>query len=145
MLWSSDYYKKKKRIDIEIIGKIINCSSQVGVVGSYGSVIYSGSKFAVRGITQSVAKELASQGITVNCYAPGQVDTPLLRSIAHKLGKQAGKDDEFGIKICSEGIALNRLSKPEDVANGVAFLASSDSDYMTGQTLEIDGGGMQFH
>ncbi|MCF0118404.1 MAG: SDR family oxidoreductase, partial [Limosilactobacillus mucosae] len=105
---------------------------------------YSASKFAIRGITQVTARELAEEGTTVNAYAPGIVKTPMMMDIAHQVGKNAGKSDEWGMQTFAKDIALKRLSEPEDVANAVAFLAGPDSDYITGQTLEVDGG-MQFH
>lgn len=106
--------------------------------------LYSGTKFAVRGLTQVAARDLAEENITVNAYAPGIVKTPMMFDIAHQVGQNAGKDDEWGMQTFAKDIALKRLSEPEDVAAGVAFLAGPDSDYMTGQTLEVDGG-MQFH
>lgn len=125
-------------------GKIINATSQAGVVGNPNLTLYSGTKFAIRGITQTTARDLASAGITVNAFAPGIVKTPMMMDIAHKVGQNAGKDDEWGMKQFSKDIALERLAEPEDIAAGVAFLAGKDSDYMTGQTLILDGG-MQFH
>ena len=125
-------------------GKIINATSQAGVVGNPNLTVYSRSKFAIRGITQVVARELAEEGTTVNAFAPGIVKTPMMYDIAHKVGQNAGKDDEWGMQTFAKDIALKRLSEPEDVANAVAFLAGPDSDYITGQTLEVDGG-MQFH
>ena len=125
-------------------GKIINATSQAGVVGNPNLTVYSSSKFAIRGITQVTARELAEEGTTVNAYAPGIVKTPMMMDIAHQVGKNAGKSDEWGMQTFAKDIALKRLSEPEDVANAVAFLAGPDSDYITGQTLEVDGG-MQFH
>lgn len=125
-------------------GKIISATSQAGVVGNPNLALYSGTKFAIRGVTQVAARDLAAEGITVNAYAPGIVKTPMMFDIAHKVGQNAGKDDEWGMQTFSKDIALGRLSEPEDVANGVAFLAGPDSNYITGQTLEVDGG-MQFH
>ncbi|MBS1005095.1 (S)-acetoin forming diacetyl reductase [Levilactobacillus brevis] len=125
-------------------GKIISATSQAGVVGNPNLALYSGTKFAIRGVTQVAARDLAAEGITVNAYAPGIVKTPMMFDIAHKVGQNAGKDDEWGMQAFSKDIALGRLSEPEDVANGVAFLAGPDSNYITGQTLEVDGG-MQFH
>ena len=125
-------------------GKIINASSQAGVVGNPELTLYSGTKFAVRGITQVTARDLAKDGITVNAFAPGIVKTPMMYDIAHKVGQNAGKDDEWGMQQFAKDITLQRLSKPEDVANVVSFLASPDSDYVTGQTILVDGG-MQFH
>lgn len=125
-------------------GKIINATSQAGVVGNPNLTVYGGSKFAVRGITQTLARDLAKDGITVNAYAPGIVKTPMMYSIAHEVGKNAGKDDEWGMQTFAKDITLQRLSEPEDVANAVSFLAGPDSDYITGQTIIVDCG-MQFH
>ncbi|WP_374285234.1 (S)-acetoin forming diacetyl reductase [Lactococcus sp.] len=125
-------------------GKIINATSQAGVVGNPNLMLYSSSKFAVRGMTQIAARDLAEEGITVNAYAPGIVKTPMMFDIAHQVGKNAGKDDEWGMNTFAKDIAMKRLSEPEDVANVVGFLASKDSDYITGQTIIVDGG-MQFH
>lgn len=125
-------------------GKIINATSQAGVVGNPNLALYSGTKFAIRGITQVAARDLAEEKITVNAYAPGIVKTPMMFDIAHQVGQNAGKSDEWGMETFSKNIALKRLSEPEDVANVVGFLAGPDSDYITGQTIIVDGG-MQFH
>ncbi|KAF0425226.1 (S)-acetoin forming diacetyl reductase [Pediococcus acidilactici] len=125
-------------------GKIINATSQAGVVGNPNLALYSGTKFAVRGITQVAARDLADKGITVNAYAPGIVKTPMMMDIAHQVGQNAGKDDEWGMQQFAKDITLKRLSEPEDVAAAVAFLAGPDSNYVTGQTIIVDGG-MQFH
>jgi meso-butanediol dehydrogenase/(S,S)-butanediol dehydrogenase/diacetyl reductase len=125
-------------------GKIINATSQAGVVGNPNLALYSGTKFAVRGITQVAARDLAEENITVNAYAPGIVKTPMMFDIAHQVGQNAGKDDEWGMQTFAKDIALKRLSEPEDVAAAVSFLAGPDSNYITGQTIEVDGG-MQFH
>lgn len=125
-------------------GKIINATSQAGVVGNPNLALYSGSKFAIRGITQSTARDLAPLDITVNAFAPGIVKTPMMMDIAHQVAQNANEDDEWGMKTFSKDIALGRLAESSDIANGVAFLAGKDSDYITGQTLELDGG-MQFH
>lgn len=125
-------------------GKIINATSQAGVVGNPNLTVYSSSKFAIRGITQVTARELAEEGTTVNAFAPVIVKTPMMYDIAHKVGQNAGKNDEWGMQTFANDIALKRLSEASDVANAVAFLAGPDSDYITGQTLEVDGG-MQFH
>lgn len=131
-----EQFTKKERKGDEIIGKIINASSQGGVVGAPNATLYSSSKFAIRGVTQVAARELAEKGITVNAYAPGIVETPMMKGIAEGAGTS--------MEAFATGVALQRLSKPEDVANAVSFLAGNDSDYITGQTLEVDGG-MQFH
>ena len=125
-------------------GKIINATSQAGVVGNPNLMLYSSSKFAVRGMTQIAARDLAEEGITVNAYAPGIVKTPMMFDIAHQVGKNAGIDDEWGMQTFAKDIAMKRLSEPADVANVVSFLAGPDSNYITGQTIIVDGG-MQFH
>ncbi|MDR3241222.1 MAG: (S)-acetoin forming diacetyl reductase [Lactobacillaceae bacterium] len=125
-------------------GKIINATSQAGVTGNANLTAYGSTKFAIRGITQTTAKELAAFGITVNAFAPGIVKTPMMWDIAHEVGQNAGKDDEWGMNTFAKDITLKRLSEPEDVANAVAFLAGSDSNYITGQTIVVDGG-MVFH
>ena len=84
--------------------------------------VYGGTKFAVRGITQTLARDLADSGITVNAYAPGIVKTPMMFDIAHEVGKNAGKDDEWGMQTFAKDITLKRLSEPEDVAAAVSFL-----------------------
>ncbi|WP_195852732.1 (S)-acetoin forming diacetyl reductase [Aerococcus sanguinicola] len=124
-------------------GKIINATSQTGVVGNPNLALYAGTKFAVRGITQTTARDLAEKNITVNCYAPGIVKTPMMFDIAHQVGKNAGKDDDWGMQQFAKDTPLGRLSEPEDVAAAVSFLAGPDSNYITGQTLIVDGG-MQF-
>lgn len=121
-------------------GKIINATSQAGVVGNPNLSLYSSTKFAVRGLTQVTARDLAERGITVNAFAPGIVKTPMMMDIAHNVGKNAGKSDEWGMEQFAKDIAMKRLSEPEEVASAVAFLAGPDSNYMTGQTLIVDGG-----
>lgn len=121
-------------------GKIINASSQAGQVGNPNLTVYGASKFAIRGVTQTTARELAKDHITVNAYCPGIVKTPMMNDIAQKVANNAGKPFEWGMEQFSKDIALGRLSEPEDVAACVAYLAGPDSDYMTGQSLLIDGG-----
>lgn len=79
----------------------------------------------------------------MNAYAPGIVKTPMMMDIAHQVGQDAGQDDEWGMQQFAKDITLKRLSEPEDVAATVAFLAGPDSNYVTGQTIIVDGG-MQF-
>lgn len=121
-------------------GKIINASSQAGQVGNPGLALYSSTKFAVRGVTQTGARDLAEKGITVNAYCPGIVKTPMMEDIAQKTADEAGKSYEWGMEQFAQHIALKRLSEPSDVAACVSYLAGPDSDYMTGQALIIDGG-----
>lgn len=77
-------------------GKIINASSQAGQVGNPNLALYSGTKFAIRGITQTAARDLAKDNITVNAYCPGIVKTPMMMDIAHQVAQENGKDDAWG-------------------------------------------------
>lgn len=102
---------------------------------------YSASKFAVRGLTQAFAMEMAPHGITVNAYAPGIVDTPMWELIDAELGKLKGAEKGETIKrFTHDLIALGRTSVPDDVSKVVSFLAGPDSEYVTGQTVVVDGG-----
>ncbi|QZQ53867.1 MULTISPECIES: (S)-acetoin forming diacetyl reductase [unclassified Curtobacterium] len=121
-------------------GKIISAASQAGHEGNPGIALYSATKFAVRGFSQTAAKDLAQFGITVNTYAPGIVRTPLMADLAKKTAESAGQPEEWGWKQFTDGITLDRLAEASDVANVVAFLAGSDSDYITGQSIIVDGG-----
>ncbi len=110
-------------------GRIINIGSVVGVSGNAGQTNYSAAKAALIGFTKSLAQEVGSRNITVNCVAPGFIDTDLTRSLA-----DAQRD-----KLV-ERIPLGRLGVPEDVAHAVAFLASAGAGYITGATLHVNGG-----
>ncbi len=121
-------------------GKIINASSQAGHVGNPELAVYSSSKFAVRGLTQTAARDLAPLGITVNAYCPGIVNTPMWQSIDKQISEAAGQPLGYGTEQFAKRITLGRLSEAEDVAACVAYLAGPDSNYMTGQSLLIDGG-----
>lgn len=121
-------------------GKIINACSQAGHVGNPELAIYSSSKFAVRGLTQTAARDLAPLGITVNGYCPGIVKTPMWDEIDRQVSAAAGQPVGYGTAEFAKKITLGRLSEPEDVAACVSFLAGPDSNYMTGQSLLIDGG-----
>lgn len=121
-------------------GKIINACSQAGHVGNPELAVYSSSKFAVRGLTQTAARDLAPAGITVNGFCPGIVKTPMWAEIDRQISEAAGKPVGYGTQEFAKRITLGRLSEPEDVAACVAFLAGPDSDYITGQSLLVDGG-----
>lgn len=121
-------------------GKIINACYQAGHVGNPELAVYSSSKFAVRGLTQTAAKDLAAAGITVNAFCPGIVKTPMWEAIDKQISDAAGEPAGYGTREFAKRITLGRLSEPEDVAACVSFLAGPDSDYMTGQSLLIDGG-----
>jgi len=121
-------------------GRIISAASQAGHLGNPGISLYSATKFAVRGLTQSAARDLAQYGITVNTYAPGVVRTPLMDDWAKKTAEAAGQPEEWAWAQFTNGIALGRISEPEDVAGVVSFLSGPDSSYITGQSLLVDGG-----
>ncbi len=110
-------------------GKIINISSVVGLTGNAGQVNYSASKAGIIGLTKSLALELATRNISVNCIAPGFIDTPMTDEIT-ETQKEA---------ILSK-IPLGQMGTPEDIANAAVFLASGLSDYITGQVMTVDGG-----
>lgn len=121
-------------------GKIINASSIAGHDGFAMLGVYSATKFAVRALTQAAAKEYASAGITVNAYCPGIVGTDMWVEIDERFSELTGTPKGETYKKYVEGIALGRAQTPEDVAALVAFLASDDSDYITGQAILTDGG-----
>lgn len=110
-------------------GRIINISSIVGVRGNAGQVNYSASKAGIIGMTLSAAKELGRRGITVNAVAPGYIETDMTEVLT-----------EDQKKAMTEVISLGRAGKASDVANAVAFLASDEAAYITGQVLAVDGG-----
>lgn len=110
-------------------GRIVNLSSVVGLRGNAGQVNYAASKAGVIGMTKSAAKELASRGITVNAVAPGFIDTDMTASLP-----------ENARTALLSSIPVGRLGAAEEVAKAVAFLASDDAAYVTGQVLAIDGG-----
>jgi meso-butanediol dehydrogenase/(S,S)-butanediol dehydrogenase/diacetyl reductase len=122
-------------------GKIINCGSIASHNGFMGLSAYSSTKFAVRGLTQALAKELAKYNITVNAYCPGVVDTDMWELIDEKMLPILGlKNKGEAMALFKKSISLGRYQTPEDVANFVAFLCSTDSDYITGQSIVTDGG-----
>lgn len=110
-------------------GKIINISSVVGLSGNAGQINYSASKAGIIGITKSAAKELSSRGITVNAVAPGYVDTDMTKVLSDNIRNEILKN-----------IPLQRMGNEEDISNCVAFLASEDASYITGQVISVDGG-----
>ncbi|MCU9612141.1 3-oxoacyl-ACP reductase FabG [Caldibacillus lycopersici] len=110
-------------------GRIINISSIVGFSGNAGQVNYSATKAGIIGLTKSTAKELASRNITVNAVAPGFITTDMTDQLSEEVKQELYKQ-----------IPLGRLGEPKDIAKTVAFLASDNSSYITGQTIHVNGG-----
>lgn len=110
-------------------GRIINISSMWGIVGASCEVHYSASKAAVIGMTKALAREVAPSGITVNCIAPGVIDTPMNKGF-----------DEETINALKEETPVGRIGTPEEIAKAVLFFANDSSGFITGQVLGIDGG-----
>lgn len=110
-------------------GRIINISSISGMVGNFGQINYCAAKAGLLGMTKTAAKELGPRGITVNAVAPGFIDTDMTANLSDDLKEGAKKQ-----------IALGRFGKPEEIAGVVAFLASDDASFITGQTIVADGG-----
>ena len=120
---ASKYFIKQR------FGRVVNVSSVVGLMGNAGQANYSASKAGIIGLTKSVAKELATRGVTANAVAPGYVDTEMTRAIS----------EQARSKLISL-IPVARLGEVDDVANVVAFLVSDDAAYITGQVINVDGG-----
>jgi len=117
-------------------GAIVNVASEAGRVGSQGSVVYSAAKAGVIGFTRAVARESSRFGVRVNAVAPGPIDTPLLNAAPVELG-------EIGERLKAGMIAatsMRRIGQPEEVAAAIAFLASDDASFVTGQTINVSGG-----
>ena len=110
-------------------GRIISLSSVVGLRGNAGQANYAASKAGIIGMTKSAARELASRGVTVNAVAPGFIETEMTAVLSEEVKKASAAQ-----------IPLGYFGKPEDIAKTVAFLASDDAAYITGQVIQVDGG-----
>jgi NAD(P)-dependent dehydrogenase (short-subunit alcohol dehydrogenase family) len=110
-------------------GSAITTSSVLGIRPSAGSSVYNASKFAVIGLTKTVAQEVGGQKVRVNCVAPGPIDTDMLRDALEENAEEFGKT-----------LPLNRIGNPNEIAQAVMWLASEDSSYVTGQVITVDGG-----
>ena len=110
-------------------GRIINISSVSGMMGNPGQANYASSKAGLIGLTKTIAREVASRGITVNAVAPGFIETDMTRSM-----------NEAALNAGVAQVPMGRMGRPEDVANAVRFLASDEASYITGCVLKVDGG-----
>ncbi|HWE90043.1 MAG TPA: glucose 1-dehydrogenase [Pseudonocardiaceae bacterium] len=117
-------------------GRVVNIGSDAGRVGSSLEAVYSGAKGGIIAFTKTLAREVATQGVTVNTVCPGPTDTPALRAFADN----SGQDAEKVIGGMVRAVPMRRLAKPADVAAAVAFFASDAAEYITGQTLSVSGG-----
>ena len=111
-------------------GRVVNIGSDSGRVGSSGEAVYSAAKGGVIAFTKTIAREMARAGVTANCVSPGPTDTPLFASIGGEKLRDA----------LTRAIPLKRLGQPSDLANAVAFLASDEAAFITGQTVSVSGG-----
>jgi 3-oxoacyl-[acyl-carrier protein] reductase len=110
-------------------GRIINISSIAGLIGNAGQANYAASKAGLIGLTKTLARELASRGITVNAVAPGLIETDMTTVLSDEIRQNILKN-----------VPLGKLGEPEDIAGAVAYLASAEAKYITGQVLTVDGG-----
>lgn len=116
-------------------GAVVNIASDAGRVGSSGEAVYSACKGGIIAFTKTMAREMARGGVRLNAIAPGPTDTPLLRSFVGE--SEAGQKVYEGLK---RAIPMKRLGEPEDIPGAVAFLASDEAGYITGQIISISGG-----
>ena len=121
-------------------GSIVNISSMAGKTSWPGSAEYSASKSGVIGLTRSVAMELAPYGVTANAVCPGNTLTEMVRNVAAQVGSREGLTAEAWLEMRANDCPMKRLAQPWEIAGVVAFLASEDSRYITGQAIEVDGG-----
>ncbi|KAJ7585811.1 hypothetical protein C8J56DRAFT_945627 [Mycena floridula] len=117
-------------------GRIIGACSGLGKRGLMRAIAYSASKFAIRGLTQTAAIELAEHGITVNAYAPGVIETPMTSRII----KSARENPPETHSVLQQLAASGKVGEPEDVAGLVSYLVSKEGKFITGQSINIDGG-----
>jgi len=120
-------------------GRIIGASSLAGKTGWPMLTAYGSSKFAVRGLTQNAAGELGKYGITVNAYAPGPIDTPMLQSLNETV-VQSATPEEVAVLLAKQTSPIGSNGTPEDIAGLVSYLASKEARLVTGQTISINGG-----
>jgi 2-hydroxycyclohexanecarboxyl-CoA dehydrogenase len=116
-------------------GRIVNVSSDAARVGSAQEAVYAGAKAGVVAFTKTIAREFARRGVTANVVCPGPTDTDMLAEMA-----RGAADSEKLVESLTRAVPMRRLGRPEDVAAAIAFLASEDAGYITGQTLSVSGG-----
>lgn len=121
-------------------GSIINISSMAGKTSWPATAEYSAAKSGVIGLTRSVAMELAPFGATANAVCPGNTLTDMVRGVAQEVGGRDGLTAEEWLKMRASDCPMKRLAEPWEIAGVIAFLASNDSRYLTGQAIEVDGG-----
>ena len=114
-------------------GRIVNIGSDAGRVGSSFESVYSGAKGGVIAFTKTIAREVARSGVTANTVCPGPTDTPMLQEVADDQGEKI-------LEAMVRAVPMKRLATPEDIATAVAFFASDEAGYVTGQTLSVSGG-----
>jgi 2-hydroxycyclohexanecarboxyl-CoA dehydrogenase len=117
-------------------GRVINIGSDAGRVGSSLEAVYSGAKGGIIAFGKTLAREVATKGVTVNTVCPGPTDTPALRKFADTSGQDADKV----LGGMTRSVPMKRLAQPSDIAAAVAFFASDEAEYITGQTLSVSGG-----
>lgn len=117
-------------------GRVINIGSDAGRVGSSLEAVYSGAKGGIIAFTKTLAREVATKGVTVNTVCPGPTDTPALRKFANN----SGQDTDKVLGGMTRSVPMKRLGQPSDIGAAVAFFASDETGYITGQTLSVSGG-----
>lgn len=110
-------------------GRIINITSVVGQMGNAGQANYAATKAGVEGFSRALAREIGSRGVTVNCVAPGFVETDMTEAL-----------DERLVNSMLDAVPIGRMAQPEEIAAAVSFLASDDASYITGAVLAVNGG-----
>ncbi|KIY73426.1 acetoin reductase family protein [Cylindrobasidium torrendii FP15055 ss-10] len=141
-MWHGYNTAAKQMIKQDKGGRIIGAASSVAKKGYPMMGAYSSSKFCVRGLTQSASQEWGQFGITVNSYCPGVIWTPLIQSLGNDLQSVLGQSGESPKEMWAKACALKRVGEPEDIAGVVSWFASKDSGYVTGQNINVDGGGL---
>ena len=121
-------------------GTIVNVASMAAKTSWPQTAEYSASKSGVLGITRSAAMELGLHGITVNAVCPGNTLTAMVRKVASEIGSSVDLTGDEWLEMRARDTALKRLAQPEEIAGVIAFLASEDARYLTGQAIEVDGG-----